>query len=129
MGVRPEKEVRQCQENAEEVAQAAATAAAQAAAAAAAAADRSYLKDLDKIWNTLRECDYGTWDESNTIFFDHSADHSSHPNNVVRVPKFKTMQDAEMEVLDAHIRKFLAWRPLAVAEFFKEHPYEPRSLK
>ena len=45
-------------------------AAAQAAAEAAVAADRSYLKDLDKIWNTLRECDCGSWDESNTIFFD-----------------------------------------------------------
>jgi len=100
-----------------------------AAAAAAAAADRSYLKDLDKIWNTLRECDYGSWDESNTIFFDPSADHSSHPNNVVRVPKFKSMQDTEMEGLDAYIKQFLARQPLGVADFLKEHPYRPCGVK
>jgi hypothetical protein len=103
----------------------AAIAAEQSPATAVAAADSYYLKDLYKIWTALRECKCGSWDEENTIFFDHSADHSSHEKNVVRVPPFKSMQDTELQKLSEYIKMLLDKRPSSapVKDFLEEHPY------
>lgn len=83
-----------------------------------------FRKELDRIWCALRESNFGSFGESNTVLLDPSTDDISHPANVVPVPRWNTnMPGNDMSALQDYIHRLVVAQPANVADWLHAHPF------